>query len=69
MIKRIYPGIQGDYEITYCNLCQCDIISCLDPNCHGTLCNGGGCDKCHDDFINFSKSLKDIKNNGQAEIN
>jgi hypothetical protein len=69
MIEKIYSGIQGDYVISYCDLCKCDIISCLDPKCSGASCNGMGCSKCHQDFIDFHQFEKNLRDNGQTTIN
>jgi len=33
----------------WCGTCDCAAISC--PHCDNSSCNGGGCDKCHQDFI------------------
>ena len=49
------------YKESYCRMCETEIISCLEKDCLGTTCNGGGCDKCHDAFVQYQKNLKNKK--------
>ena len=46
---------KGKYRVKWCSLCERATIGCLDKNCHGSSCNGGGCPRCHDDFTDFNK--------------
>lgn len=39
------------YTITWCDTCEVAIIYC--PDCHNSSCNASGCEKCHDDFVEF----------------
>lgn len=49
-----YPKWRG-YDVMWCDHCGTYIICCKDPECHGSSCNGGGCDKCHQDHLDFLK--------------
>lgn len=44
------------YEIDWCDHCNTATINC--PDCKNSSCNGGGCEKCHDDFNFFIKNVK-----------
>lgn len=37
------------YEIDWCQLCDTAVISCGQPGCDGTTCNGTGCQICSAD--------------------
>lgn len=39
-----------DGRWTWCPACKIPRIRCLDPECFGISCNGGGCLKCSADF-------------------
>jgi hypothetical protein len=41
------------YKISWCDHCEVAVIVC--PECANTTCNGGGCDACHDVFVEFNK--------------
>ena len=44
------------YRVTYCELCEGVEIIC--PDCGNISCNGGSCDKCHDDFVDYCQNCK-----------
>ena len=53
---RTWKSKKGNlYHLTYCTLCETDCIVC--PHCDNSSCNGGGCDKCIDDFEEFLHGL------------
>ena len=41
------------YIVRFCDSCGCLTIGCHDPECMGAYCNGGSCQKCHQDFADF----------------
>ncbi len=41
----------------YCELCESPAIKC--NYCENTSCNGGGCDKCNDDFNEVTQLIND----------
>ncbi len=43
------------YTVKYCYQCEVFSIKCKDPNCLGSSCNSGRCDKCRKDFDEFNK--------------
>lgn len=45
------------YRVSWCGLCDTVIITC--PDCKNTSCNCGSCDKCKNDFNEFTA----LKNN------
>ena len=55
---KIIEFVGSSYKESYCRTCQKEIISCLEQDCEGTTCNGGGCDKCYDAFVAYRKNLK-----------
>lgn len=50
--------IWNNKEVGYCHLCEGFIIYC--EHCKNSSCNGGGCEKCHEEFVLFSKNYKEI---------
>ena len=44
------------YKVNYCNLCDTWTLVC--PDCKNASCNGGGCEKCIADFIDFCDNTK-----------
>ena len=54
IFANLWNGEQGKHLVTWCGLCNTAIISCLEPDCHGSTCNAGGCDKCKKDFDEFN---------------
>lgn len=40
-------------------MCDHAVIACKDENCCGTSCNGGGCDLCHDDFVEAMRMVNE----------
>lgn len=47
------PLWKEKYKISWCHLCDAAILTC--PACENTTCNAGGCDACHETFIEFNK--------------
>lgn len=44
--------VNDKYTIGWCDLCNTATITC--PECKYGSCSGGGCEKCTEDFKNFS---------------
>ena len=44
------------HRLVWCDLCDC--YSVLFDCCKNSTCNGGGCEKCHDESAEFSKEYK-----------
>lgn len=67
MIDRLLESYKWKdrYDIGYCHLCLTHFIEC--PDCHNISCNGGGCEKCHDDSIEFCKLKTDARDYLTAE--
>ena len=55
------PKWKGKYTVTWCNLCDVAIIICPEVGCHGTSCNGGGCEKCLPDELEFRKLNRHVE--------
>lgn len=47
---------KNKYEVDWCDHCDEAIIICSE--CQNSSCNGGGCEKCKDDFTDFTKFAK-----------
>jgi hypothetical protein len=47
----MYDQFMG--RVFWCSVCACPAIQC--PFCRNSSCNGGGCDKCNQDFVDFMK--------------
>lgn len=47
---------KNKYKISWCDLCETYSISCLEENCHGSSCNGGGCEKCSEITADFNSA-------------
>ncbi len=67
---RYHFMLWRDYQVDWCKLCETPVISCGRNGCRATSCNGGGCDDCLPDFLDFcaqwqndSKFLLTIKEN------
>ena len=53
---------KNKYTVSWCSDCRTAIISCNEPSCGGSYCNGGGCKKCHDDFQEFGGYKTRVEN-------
>ena len=61
---------KGKYRVSWCGTCRTAYIACVEPNCDGTSCNGGGCEKCHEDFVEFhtcKTSIEDYLSDDEIE--
>lgn len=54
LFDKTWQGKQGLYTVIWCDLCNAATIGCLETDCHGSTCNGGGCDKCKEDHAEFA---------------
>jgi hypothetical protein len=60
--QDILDDIFGDskwkdkYPVKWCDSCDTFIIGCTEELCTGTSCNGGSCEKCHSDHLEFNKA-------------
>lgn len=55
-IFDINPLYKNKYKLIWCDLCS--VYSLICPDCDNSTCNGGGCEKCKDDFTYFIKTVK-----------
>ncbi len=51
-----------EYVITWCDLCDCVSFWCREKDCHGSTCNGGGCNICGPDQNEFDEYKRHIRN-------
>ena len=62
LMRRIFGESKwrNKYEFDWCDLCDCAIVICNEPECHGTTCNCTGCEKCINDAD--YKDFENVKN-------
>ncbi len=61
LLNDIFGGAKwkDKYFVDWCELCDVAIITC--PECKNSSCNGGGCEKCNEDFNDFNKNKTQVE--------
>src|SRR6266498_2190781 len=57
---ELHKKWKNRYIVKWCELC--DRASILCPDCKNISCNGGSCEKCKEDFIEFTSLKHSIEN-------
>lgn len=57
LLRRIFqqdePKWAGKFPICWCDTCDTYSMGCTEESCHGSSCNGGGCEVCMPEQAKF----------------